>query len=154
MKFEEDNCIELPKYQDTFVYFLLKDNEVIYVGQTVSGIIRPLMQKKKNYDTIKIKYCSKEELDVMENDFIMKYRPKYNKMHNVLAMYSLFKAREVIRQKTGNEKFNIRDLKKIIKKLEIQTTNRIGEEKDNNKLIRVEDFDRILAYCKENKIRV
>lgn len=154
MKFEEENCIELPKYQNTFVYFLLKDNEVIYVGQTVSGIVRPLMQRDKDYDTIKIKYCSKEDLDIMENDFIMKYRPKYNKIHNVLAMYSFFKARDVIRQQTWNEKFNVRDLKKIIKKLEIETTNRIGEIKENNKLIRIEDFNKILAYCKENKIKI
>lgn len=151
MKFEEENCIELPKYQDTFVYFLLKDNEVVYVGQTQSGISRPISHKDKDYDCIKLKYCKDYDLNDIEGEFILKYRPKYNKSHNPYSAYSFLRARDTIREKTSNKKFNIRDLKKIIKELGIETFLCIGGKSPSKHIISLKSFYKILNYIKEQE---
>lgn len=123
MEFEENNiAITLPKYKSEFVYFLLKDNIVVYVGQTKKqGIKRPLSHTDKDFDTIKIIYYKKEEIDFMEDYFIKKYNPIYNKMINYSKNYSMTRARNKIRQITNNDKIRVNDLKKYIKKYNIET---------------------------------
>lgn len=66
MKFCEDESmvITIPKYASNLVYFLLKDNEVVYVGQTTQGIVRPFSHRDKDFDEIKIIYCKKELLKI------------------------------------------------------------------------------------------
>lgn len=65
---------------DVFVYFLLYDEEVVYVGQTTNGINRPLSHiKDKNFNKIRLIYCNTEQLGEIEQKFILKYDPIYNK---------------------------------------------------------------------------
>lgn len=65
---------------DVFVYFLLFDEEVVYVGQTTAGISRPLAHiKDKNFNKIRLIYCNTEQLGELEQKFILKYEPIYNK---------------------------------------------------------------------------
>ena len=121
MKFSEvnENVITLPKYQNCFVYFLLKGGEVIYVGQTNNGLIRPLSHRDKDFDEIKILYCSAEELDLIEDKYIQKYKPVYNKQSNYAVRWGLKRVRDSIRRQTALTNYTIPRLKKVLKKLNI-----------------------------------
>ena len=126
MQFEENNCLKLQKINNIFVYFLVKNNEVIYVGQTKNGIMRPYQHKyDKDFDTIYIKYCDKDNLDYLEDFYIKKYNPIYNKVLNTQLNYSLSKIKNSI--KNIHPEFNLIKLKKIIKTLDIpiNTFNKI-----------------------------
>lgn len=84
MIFEEKADYEVSISSDlksnVFVYFLLQGKEVVYIGQTTKGIIRPISHvNDKEFDSIKIMYCERENLGELEHDYILKYNPKYNK---------------------------------------------------------------------------
>lgn len=120
MEFEENNiAITIPQYPKNFIYFLIKNNIVVYVGQTTQGILRPFQHKDKDYDEIKIIACAKEMLDFLEDKYIEKYMPKYNQTMNSSMNYSLIRARNKIRT-IFNNKIDIRELKKIINNLKIE----------------------------------
>lgn len=143
MIFEEnDIAITISKYQNIFIYFLLKDNVVVYVGQTKQGLIRPLIHKDKDFDTIKIIYCSEKELDNFEDKYITKYKPKYNKTVNQATNYSLYRARNKIRE-LFNNKITIPDLKKIITELQIEIFYTYGTG-----YIKQWDYLKIVDYLK------
>lgn len=144
MKFEENEiAITIPKYQNVFIYFLLKENVVVYVGKTAHGITRPLSHKNKEYDTIKIIYCSKEELDFFEDKYITKYEPKYNKTLNEATNYTLHRARDKIRRIFNND-ITIPELKKLINK------SQINLYLFNKKLyIKHWDLEKLINYLKE-----
>jgi hypothetical protein len=83
MKFEEK---KVRKYilsdcrnAEGHIYFLVDNGEVVYVGQTVAGISRPLQHTDKVYDTFYMKKCAVKDLDKKEREMILKYKPKYNK---------------------------------------------------------------------------
>ena len=81
MKFEEQDAIfynfnKMPKIG--FVYFLIKNKEVVYVGKTTQGIVRPLSHKDKDFDSFYMIKCDYEELGEKEMEMIFKYKPKYN----------------------------------------------------------------------------
>ena len=123
MKFEEtNNIITVPKYEDCFIYFLLRNNEVIYVGQTQHGLTRPLSHRDKDFDEIKILYCKPNELDILEDTYIQKYKPVHNKQNNYVMRWSLTRVRNCIRQQKGYEDFTVPRLRKILKKLNITPT--------------------------------
>lgn len=117
MIFSEDNCETLVPKPNNFIYFLLDKNDVVYVGQTTQGVLRPLSHKNKKYDTIKIKYCREGQLDVLEDEFIAKYNPKYNKKINQSAFYTLKNAKTKLRYDIQDKNITIFDLKKSIKRL-------------------------------------
>ena len=146
MKFEEnDIAITLPKYQNSFIYFLLKDDEVVYVGQTSNGIVRPLSHRNKDFDTIKIIYCDILELDLLEDKYIVKYRPRYNKTLNHAMRYSMMTARNKIR-KIFNNNITITDLKKIIRLLDIELVEFNGVLN-----IKREDYEQVVRHLKEKE---
>lgn len=83
MKFEEKDYIRIESINDTFVYFLLDGDEVVYVGQTRNGLSRIYAHKKnKKFDGACVIYCDSLNLDYMEDFYITKYKPKYNKIDN------------------------------------------------------------------------
>jgi len=141
MKFSETKSITLPKYQKSFIYFLLKNDDVVYVGQTKSGITRPLTHKDKDYDTIKLLYCDVKDLNILEDKYIKKYKPIYNKAINYYINYSFCSARNKIRNVCNDKTFNVPKLKKLIKKLDIKTYY-INE----NVYINVADVEKIIEY--------
>ena len=67
--------IEFDLNCNCFIYFLLKQKEVVYVGQTTRGIARPLFHLSSNkvFDEIKIIYCEEKDLNDYECFFIEKY---------------------------------------------------------------------------------
>lgn len=121
MKFNETdkNIITVPKYEDCFIYFLLKNGEVVYVGQTQHGLTRPLSHRDKDFDEIKILYCKSNELDILEDTYIQKYKPIYNKQNNYAMRWSLIRVRNCIRQQKGYENFTVPRLRKLLKELNI-----------------------------------
>lgn len=122
MKFDE-NChktIEVPKHGSTFIYYLLKDGEVVYVGQTRKGLSRPFMHDgEKDFDEVKIIECELHELNVLESIAIEKYQPKQNVAAGALNV-SMSCARNRVREITGNTEIYLSDIKKAMKSLGIE----------------------------------
>ena len=51
---------------------------MVYVGQTKAGLYRPFSHKDKKYDNVKVIPCKLNELNTLEQQFIEKYKPRYN----------------------------------------------------------------------------
>ena len=61
------------------VYHLIKDNEVIYIGQSSNIKKRLYGHKSKQYDSVEIFHCdTEEERRALEKEHIEKYRPDFN----------------------------------------------------------------------------
>ena len=80
--FEETNAKEIPLIKGSLIYFLVKNNEVVYVGQTKNGLYRPFSHYNKDFDKVYVKKCRTVDLDVIEDYYILKYKPIYNKQIN------------------------------------------------------------------------
>lgn len=120
MKFEEKNFRKLEKVSDIFVYLLIKNGEVIYVGQTQNGIISPYKHKyNKDFDDIYLIECKENELDYLQDKYIKKYCPIYNRDLNKKVNYSLTRIRTKIKE--IYPEFDLRKVKKIVSILEIPT---------------------------------
>lgn len=103
MKFNENKYIEIPYVSEVLVYLLVdKDNEVVYVGKTESGLFRPYKHKKdKEFYKVMVIPCEPEKLDETEDYFIMKYKPKYNKIVNTNEHYGINKAKAMLTEILG-----------------------------------------------------
>jgi hypothetical protein len=65
------------------VYFLIKDNKVVYVGQSTQIFARIMHHvSTKDFDTFSYVECGKEMLDVMESLYIHTIRPPLNGKQN------------------------------------------------------------------------
>lgn len=72
---------EAARAERCFVYFLYKDNELVYVGQTTAGIKRINAHehgKKSDFTEWTAIKVPPDLLDEVEAYFIIKYRPRYN----------------------------------------------------------------------------
>lgn len=100
MKFQEVEYIDFSNLPMTFVYFLMdQENNVVYVGQTREGLSRVYRHyEDKIFHKIFVIPCKEEELDKMESDFIVKYKPIYNKQTH-LELHKLTKVREIIKSR-------------------------------------------------------
>jgi hypothetical protein len=70
--------------KNKYVYFLKKNGEVVYVGQTQATAInranRPNSHQDKDYDSFDIiKIDDSMDINIVESYYIMKHKPKYNK---------------------------------------------------------------------------
>lgn len=75
-------------YKDTTgVYFLIKDNEIVYVGQSVRVYTRiSSHEKTKDFDSVSWIRCEVESLDYLESFYIYKFRPKLNGEHAPITL--------------------------------------------------------------------
>ena len=148
MKFleNEKDIITVPKYKKCFVYFLLNDGEVVYVGQTQNGLTRPLSHHDKIFDEIKILYCSADELDLTEDKYIRKYKPIYNKQSNYAIRWSLKRVRDCIRNQTDLTDYTVPKLKKVLKKLNITPEKDYFNGKET---ISFDDYISVMEYIKK-----
>lgn len=145
MKFEEEgNYITIPNRNNSLVYFLLHGGEVVYVGKSNIGIARPLMHKDKQFDTIKILFCDNSELDLIEDYYICKYKPKYNKSRNYGVIFSLVRVKKLIRDYYKPD-FNLWELKKILNELNIVPFN---DEYTGSVYITVDEYHKVEQYIK------
>ena len=132
--------------QNTFVYFLLNGDEVVYVGQTKNGLTRPFSHKDKVFDSVIIKFCDIEQLDGFEDEYIIKYKPRYNKAINHGMWVALTKIKMEVRQKFGSDKFSVYNLKKIMRENDISVCD------FNNSLVaNVQDVGRIYELLNTGK---
>jgi hypothetical protein len=61
------------------VYFLIKDEQVVYVGQSINITQRIAEHTKtKDFDTFTYVQCKREDLNRIEALYITKLKPKYN----------------------------------------------------------------------------
>lgn len=83
MLFNEVNYYPVSEiYYDSCIYFLLKNNDVVYVGQSTLGLIRTINHKDIDFDNLYYIKCNKNQLNELEDEYIYKYLPKYNKKFN------------------------------------------------------------------------
>jgi hypothetical protein len=144
MNFEEDDiAITIPDFGKTFIYFLLLENKVVYVGQTRCGLYRPLSHRDKMFDTIKIIPCSERDLEILENKYILKYRPIHNKNISIILNISLQNAKNKINS-IFDTKYNIRQLKNILDTLGINPLLF-----SNKPYITHDDFISIIKYLED-----
>ena len=147
MRFEETkDVVTIPKFGKVFVYFLLLDDDVVYVGQTKHGLSRPLAHTDKEYDEIKIIYCEERNLDLLEDTYIKKYKPYYNKALNHSMNYSLTRARNKIRRYFNDNTFNLPHLKRAIKILNIEVC-----VIDCKPHISIDDYKLIIKYMENQR---
>lgn len=63
------------------IYFLIDEEEVVYVGQSIYGLQRILIhhcQGEKKFAHYHVVTCKQEELNNLEARYIVAYNPKYN----------------------------------------------------------------------------
>ena len=69
--------------EPAYVYFLLKEEVVVYVGQTTapwpSRILQHLNEKEKDFDDVWYLEVDNPSMSEIEKAFIKMFRPKYNR---------------------------------------------------------------------------
>lgn len=86
------NSIDIENINFCGIYFLINKNKVVYVGQTKNGLFRVFEHiKTKYFEKFSIFSCDEYLLDYYENYFIMKYKPKLNKVIPKYGYYVYFK---------------------------------------------------------------
>ena len=71
----------LPWRIATGVYFLLKEGNVVYVGQSINVYARIMQHKDKCFDTFAYIPCENGQLDILESLYIHLLRPSLNGTH-------------------------------------------------------------------------
>ena len=72
----------LPWKKSSGVYFLVHDNEIVYVGQSVHIYSRIAQHQDKTFDRYAFVPCKEELLDVLESLYIHVLKPKLNGNYN------------------------------------------------------------------------
>lgn len=60
------------------IYFLIKDDEIVYIGQSVNIASRLSQHTNKDFDRMSFILCNKSELNILETLYILAYQPKLN----------------------------------------------------------------------------
>ena len=70
----------IQKWQFSGIYFLLLDDEIVYIGQTTKGFARMIKHiENKKFNFFTYIELPKEQLNLIEIINIIKYKPIYNK---------------------------------------------------------------------------
>jgi hypothetical protein len=84
---EEQDVIDYSKRNTPGVYFLIKDDVVVYVGQSVDVYGRiPEHEKDKDFDRAVFFKANLDSLLSLEFEYIVAFNPKYNKTHAEIIM--------------------------------------------------------------------
>lgn len=67
-----------PVYRITGVYFLFKGEELVYIGQSINIMGRINNHNIVNWDTFSYIEVPKYDLDAVEKEYILKYKPREN----------------------------------------------------------------------------
>lgn len=144
MIFEEPSTISIPNIDFPIIYFLLKENIVVYVGQSKNGASRPFLHKDKNFDRVEIMYVPGSKLDEYESYYIKKYAPLYNQKLVGSCDIGINSAKLKIREQFGAKDFTIIYLRKLIKFLKIKPY-----EFNGFSYISKDDFELIINFINE-----
>lgn len=120
MTFEEETATHLGMPPYTMVYFLLLSGEVVYVGQTAMGSGRISAHlTDKFFDDVYAIPCDLSELDGLEDYYIWKYRPKYNRKPNPAVSVSLARVKKTVEDALAC-RVGLVKIKKVMQRLDIQ----------------------------------
>lgn len=98
------------------IYFLIKKDQIIYIGQSVNVKHRLYAHKQdKDFDYYYVHECLPEELDTLEAQYIVKYDPPEN--GPILPKNELYKTMTQIKELFG---FTAWDIKKLLKNSNIK----------------------------------
>lgn len=107
------NAVEFDMGKKYVVYFLVKGDEIVYVGKTeFIGSRITVHSTNKDFDRFHyIEFSSKEEMDDMELEYIVKFDPKYNAQLPIKSKYRTI--RDLSQNKTLGVEMRI--LKKVVR---------------------------------------
>jgi hypothetical protein len=76
----------LPVYPQCGIYFLIQDDEIVYIGQSIHIPNRLHSHQKKNrqFERVFFVECKEEDLDEIERQYIRKFSPKLN--HHLIVL--------------------------------------------------------------------
>lgn len=60
------------------IYFLIKNKQIVYIGQSRNIAVRVTGHKDKDFDSVSYVTCKKELLDITETLYILAYNPVLN----------------------------------------------------------------------------
>lgn len=70
-----------------YIYFLIQDNEIVYIGQTINLPLRLSFHKQWiKYETYFALECRKEKLMELEATYLFKFAPKHNRLRGIKKM--------------------------------------------------------------------
>jgi hypothetical protein len=93
------------------IYFLIKNNQIVYIGQSVNVKHRLYAHKQyKDFDYYYVHECSPEELDTLEAQHIVQFDPPGN--GPILPKNELYKTITQIKELFG---FTTREINKLLK---------------------------------------
>lgn len=153
MEFEEKSYIKLQSLPLSFIYFLIDNKEVVYIGQTKRGTGRIFSHmNNKEFDEVYIIPCEESRLDEMEGYYIEKYIPMYNACPNLRYTCSISNILNDLNTFYANtdagikhsKKFNRNRINKIMKKLELSYITINGKS-----YIRHNDYIKIVDKVEE-----
>lgn len=136
----EFKVYEIPNNVENAVYILFNNEEVVYVGQTKSGLRRLLNHSNKIFN--KYAFIETDNLDYWEDYYIMQYQPKYNNTYNHLRL-SVESAYYQLRAKI-KKYINIFEFTDYIRNKNIEISNF-----KNKATITKEDFKKIKKFLEE-----
>jgi len=74
------NAISIDPKNTSCIYFLLKKEKVVYIGQTVNPLLRIRdHSRNKDFDRVAFLHCPESKLNDLEKDYINKFSPALNK---------------------------------------------------------------------------
>jgi len=117
------------------IYFLINDNEIVYVGQNINGGLErvnahaKLGKKKFNYYTI-IK-CDYKNMNEIEAEYILKFEPIYNK---IIPVNSKYKSLVKIKKSLKKEDIEFFNTWLLVNKIKIFWKGYVNAEKANKVL--------------------
>ena len=105
----------------SFVYFLKSGDDIVYVGSTTNGLVRPLSHiGSKDFDGLEILECSPSNVLELESEYIFKIKPLYNKHPGLGKYISLNEAKRVAKHLVGDD-ITMRFVKDCIRYYSIPT---------------------------------
>jgi len=86
---KEDILNKKIKYErEVGIYFLIKEEEIVYIGQSISissRICSHSTSRLKDFDSYYFVNCFREELDELETKYIYKFMPRHNLYNSKLG---------------------------------------------------------------------
>lgn len=118
MRFHEKISGTIPGSGVTFIYFLLdSDEQVIYIGRSKSFPACLTNHVHKEYTSVKFVVVPDENSDSALGRYILEYHPEHNQ--SISGYMTLKQIRDMLRKTTGDNRFSIKTVKKIISDFDI-----------------------------------
>ena len=134
------------------IYFLLKGSEIVYIWQTINGLMRVLAHKDKDYDCYSFFPVLKENLNYIESVNILHHKPIYNKNIVSTTFATIGGLNMQYKKYFGNA--NLRVLKKVVKILEQNKKIKIINTQHQGKNVSLIDrTDFPLIFQKANELK-